>query len=350
MIQLGEIMSERVVNWLLDEANPSVRYFTLRDILDKREDDPQVLVARRLIQESEVVKKILRKQNPEGYWMEPADPYHPKYRSSYWTIMLLGQLGIDRTSQEVAKACEYIFQFQSLDGGFSSYSKARALSEYKSLYKKGKKLAPAQEYAVSLVHEHEYSCLTGNMVTALIRLGYEKDPRVQRALQWLAKIQNADGGWLCPYWRAHVRDKHGCFFGTICPLESFSVVSTESLKSKMKETVERGAEFLLVHRLFKADHHHYKTIKQNWLTLSFPMFTTYNILRGLDVITKLGFVKDDRLTDAVKAILQKRRKNGTWVLENSPVGRLQANIESRGESSRWVTLIALRALKRLSAQ
>ena len=349
MFEWTSILKTSPIEWLLEEANPSVRYFTLRDILDKNEDDRQVLATKRLIPESPVVKKILRKQNREGYWEEPANPYHPKYKSSYWTIMILGQLGMDRTNEKVANACEFIFQFQSVDGGFSSYTKDRALEEYEWLRKKGEKLPSAQEYAASIVHEHEYSCLTGNMVTALIRIGYEKDPRVQKALEWLAKIQNTDGGWLCPYWRAHIKDKHGCFFGTICPLEAFSVTNTESLKQKMKETVEKGAQFMLLHRLFKADHHGYKTIKQHWLTLSFPMFTTYNILRGLDVLAKLGYLKDERLTDAVEALFQKRQEDGTWVLEHSPTGRMQANIEPKGKPSKWITLIALRTLKRLSS-
>jgi len=36
------------------------------------------------------------------------------------------------------------------------------------------------------------------MAAALIRIGYGNDPRVRKALKWLVKIQNKDGGWLCP--------------------------------------------------------------------------------------------------------------------------------------------------------
>ena len=349
MFEWTSILKTSPIEWLLEEANPSVRYFTLRDILDKREDDPQVLVAKRPIPESPVVKKIVRKQNREGYWEEPANPYHPKYKSSYWQIMTLGQLGMDKTDERVRKACEHIFQFQSADGGFSSYTPDLALKEYEWLRKKGKKLPPPQEYAGSIVHEHEYSCLTGNMTAALIRIGYENDLRVQKALEWLVKIQNRDGGWLCPYWRAHIKDKHGCFFGTICPLEAFSAADKKSLTAEMKEAIGKGAEFLLMHRLFKADHHGYKIIRKHWLTLSFPMFYGYSILRGLDVLTNLRYLKDERLSDAVEALLQKRQKDGTWVLESSPIGRMQANIGPKGKPSKWVTLIALRTLKRLGS-
>jgi hypothetical protein len=186
------------------------------------------------------------------------------------------------------------------------------------------------------------------MAAALIRIGYSGDARVKKALEWLAKVQNRDGGWLCPYWKAHMRDKHGCFMGTICALEALSEVPKQNLTSELKETVSRGAEFLLMHRLFKADHHDYRPINQAWLQLSFPWFAGYSFLRGLDVLTKLGYVKDERLSDAVEALLRKRLRSGAWILENSPQGRMQASIESKGKPSKWITLIALRVLKRLS--
>jgi len=233
------------------------------------------------------------------------------------------------------------------EGGFSSYTSEEALKEYEQLRGKGKKLPSPNEWASSLVFEHQYSCLTGNMAAAFIRIGYGNDPRVRKALEWLVKIQNKDGGWLCPYWQAHVKDTHGCFYGTICPLEAFSEAPREILTKEMSHAVERGAEFFLVHRLFKADHHNYKVINQSWLKLGFPWFYGYNFLRGLDVLTKLGYVEDERLSDAVQLLLQKRRQDGKWVLESAPIGRMQANIEVVGKPSKWITLIALRVLKRL---
>jgi len=349
MIDWSEILKESPIDWLLEEANPSVRYFTLRDILGKSESDPQVAAAKRAIPGSQVVKKILQRQDPEGYWEEPANPYHPKYKSSYWQIMTLGQLGVDRSDERVKRACEHIFQFQLGEGGFSSYTPKRALKEYEWLRGKGKKLPSPNQWVSSIVFEHQYSCLTGNMAAALIRIGYTNDSRVRRALEWLVKIQNKDGGWLCPYWKAHIKDKHGCFYGTICPLEAFSEVKKENLTKEMRETIEKGTEFLLMHRLFKADHHGYRVINQSWLKLSFPWFYGYSILRGLDVLTKLGYVKDERLRDAVEILLQKRQGNGAWFLEGAPIGRMQTNIEAKGKPSKWITLVALRVLKRLSS-
>jgi hypothetical protein len=74
----------------------------------------------------------------------------------------------------------------------------------------------------------------------------------------------------------------------------------------------------------------------------------YSILRGLDVLGKLGYVNDHREDNAAKIILQKRQSNGAWILEDTPVGRMQTNIETKGQQSKWITLIALRVLKRLT--
>lgn len=340
------ITDKAVVNWLLEEDNPSVRYFTLCDLLGKKDSDSELLAAKAKISDSKVVAKIFLKQKPEGHWEEPWSPYLPKYKSSYWQIMTLAQLGMEKSDPRIQRACENIFKFQHNEGGFSYCTVEMALRRYNKLREKMKELPP-NEYAASEVHEHQYSCLTGNMAAALIRIGYMDDLRSKKSLEWLVKIQNKDGGWLCPYWNAHVNDTHGCIYGTICSLEAFSEVPKAKTSKAMKETTERGAEFLLMHRLFKADHHDFAVIKWSWLKLGFPWFYGYNVLRGLDVLTKLGYTEDERLDDAVKVVLQKRMPDGRWILESAPIGRMHVNLEPVGKPSKWITLIALRVLNRL---
>jgi len=90
--------------------------------------------------------------------------------------------------------------------------------------------------------------------------------------------------------------------GTITPLDAFSEIPRERMTSEFKEDVEKGVEFLLMHRLFKADHHQFKVINPDWLKFSFPRFF-YDILRGLSVVTKLGYTKDERIIDAFEILL-----------------------------------------------
>jgi len=341
----------QVVEWLLEKENPPVRYFTLRDLMGREETDSEVKEAKDAIASYKVVEKIFSKQKPEGYWEDRDVPYFPKYKSTYWQIMILGQLGVDKSHERVQRASEFILNLQLDEGGFSAYTRKTALAEYdwrRSRAALKEKPSEPNTWAQSLVKEHQYSCLTGNLCAAMLRFSYSSDTRLEKALNWLVKIQNRDGGWLCPYWKAHIKDTHSCFHGTICSLDAFSEVPEEKRKAEMNQAIVKGAEFLLMHRLFKADHHGYRVINRQWLKFSFPWFFGYNVLRGLSVLTKLGYTEDERLKDALELLLQKRLPNGTWLLENAPTGRMQVNIEAVGKPSKWITLNALRVLKRLS--
>jgi len=351
------LVRESPIAWLLERSNPSVRYFTLLNLLGKSEEDVEVIFSKKAIPKSSIISKIFTKQYPEGYWGDSTSPYFPKYRSSYWQLMVLGQLGMDKGDERVKRACDNIFHFQLDGGGFPCYSLEQVAngrveshtSPFTTSLDKENGRQDLTERADNILFEHQYSCLTGNMLAALIRMGYEDDPRVKKGLLWLVDVQNKDGGWLCPYWRAHRYDKHGCFYGTVCSMEAFSEVPGNKLTKGMKHAVERSSEFLLMHHLYRADHHGYRIVNKSWLRLEFPWFYRYNILRGLDILTKIGYVEDERISDAVQVLLQKRRSDGKWTLESAPIGRMQANLEAKDKPSKWVTLIALRVLKRISA-
>jgi len=345
------VLSRNPIEWLLEKDNPSVRYFTLRDLLDGERASSELEEAKSAIADSKVIIEILSKQNAEGYWETAKSPYLPKYKSTYWQIILLGQLGIDKDDARVERAIEFMFNLQLDEGGFSAYTTETALEKYEWMQTRSalkEKLQPEPtRWAQSLVTEHQYSCLTGNVCAAMLRMGYGEDPRLKKALNWLVGIQSSDGGWLCPYWKAHIKDTHSCFYGTICSLEAFSEVPETERSSEMKDVIEKAVEFLLMHRLYKADHHGLEVINRQWLKFSFPWFYGYNVLRGLSVVTKLGYVDEERIIDAAKVLIQKRHSDGTWLLDNAPTGRMHADIETVGKPSKWITLNGLRILKRL---
>jgi hypothetical protein len=347
---LESVLKDAPIDWLLGPDNPSVRYFTMRDILAYPSDDPEMLEAKKTIATSREVEKIFGKQRPGGHWESAATPYMPKYKSTYWQIIILSLLGLDGGDERVGRAVDYIWRFQYEDGGFCIFKEEGASLEYgkvrERMLKRGREPPPFEEWAPGRIREFEMSCLTGNVAASLIRMGYADDERVHRALEWLVEVQNPDGGWLCPYWSAHIKDKHGCFMGTITPLDAFAELPEAQRSTEMREAMERGAEFLLMHRLYKADHHGFRVIKDIWLKLRFPPFF-YDILRGLDVVTRMGYAGDERIDDALEVLLKKRSPDGRWLLESTPYGRMQTNLGQRGKPSKWVTLNALRVLKRV---
>ncbi len=132
--------------------------------------------------------------------------------------------------------------------------------------------------------------------------------------------------------------------GTITPLDAFAEMPKNRFSSELNSSIEKGVEFLLKHRLFMADHHGFKTINQKWLNLTFPWFF-YDILRGLSIVTKLGYTKDDRINDSLQLLLKKQGKDGKWILESSPIGRMHVTLEQKGAPSKWITYNALKVLK-----
>jgi len=70
-----------------------------------------------------------------------------------------------------------------------------------------------------------------------------------------------------------------------------------------------------------------------------------DMLEILDILTSLGY-RDERMQEAVDLVISKQDDLGRWSLERTFNGRFQTNIEQKDKPSKWVTLKALKVLKR----
>jgi len=336
-----------VLAWLLEPENPSIRCLALRDLLGRREDESEVEAARAAISRWKPVERIFARQATQGHWGDPESPYLPKYQATYWTVMLLAELGLTRADERAKRAAEFLFRFQSPGGGFAESGEVgarRRCAEVAARREtKGQEPPDEEAFVADCLHQATLSCLTGNVLAAFLRMGFGDDPRLAHAVDWLLEIQNEDGGWLCPYWKAHVRDRHSCFFGTIAPLEALSELPRDRRSPAIEKAADRAAEFLLAHRLYKADHHGFRTIDPRWLALSFPFSYNYTVLRGLSVLSRLE-IRDERMEDARRVLREKQTQDGKWLLESTPSGRMQTTLEKKGVPSKRITLACLRAL------
>jgi hypothetical protein len=87
------LLKEDPTGWLLEVDNPSVRYFTLKDILERKENDPDVQDARKSIMTVGIVPRILEKQNEDGNWGVADNPAGPQgARRNQWGINSLSPL------------------------------------------------------------------------------------------------------------------------------------------------------------------------------------------------------------------------------------------------------------------
>ncbi|OHE54779.1 MAG: hypothetical protein A3K61_05615 [Thaumarchaeota archaeon RBG_16_49_8] len=58
MLRWSNLFEESPVEWLLEQSNPAVRYFTLRDLLNKDETDKEVVSSRDTISNAPVITEV----------------------------------------------------------------------------------------------------------------------------------------------------------------------------------------------------------------------------------------------------------------------------------------------------
>jgi hypothetical protein len=319
-------------DWLLEADNPSVRYFTLRNILDKPEHDPEVTKVKSDIMSIGPVPAILNAQHKDGYWADPRAIYTPKYRAAVWQLIILAELGADPKDDRIKKACEFILN-NSQDkenGGFSMATSTRT---------------GGGRYSGVI------PCLTGNMAWSLIRLGYLDDPRLQAGIKWITTYQRYDDGdGEAPQGRPYDKNemcwgKHTCHMGVVKTLKALAEIPADKRSGDVKKAIEAGAEYLLIHHIYKRSHNLGKVSKPGWLKFGFPLMYQTDVLEILGILTRLGY-RDERMQEAVDLVVSKQDKQGRWKLENTFNSQFHVDIEEKGKPSKWITLNALRVMKR----
>jgi hypothetical protein len=139
--------------------------------------------------------------------------------------------------------------------------------------------------------------------------------------------------------------KHSCHMGAAKALKALAEIPAEKRDNKTEKTIKNGAEYFLNHHIYKRSHDLAKVSKPGWLHFGFPLMYQTDALEILAILTKLGY-KDERMQETVDLVVSKQDSKGRWNLENTCNGRFQTNIEHKGENSKWVTLNALKALKK----
>lgn len=325
-----EKLNDDSLAWLLepDPDNPSIRYFALCDLLDRPVNDPDVIAAKSEIMIRGTVPVILDAQSPEGYWRQPGGGYR-KYQGTVWQIMLLSELGVDSTDERVQRGCDYILSHSIASNGGFSASNSR-----------------------SVVPGNVIHCLNGNLLYAMIRLGFLGDPRVQHALDWQVRsitgeepIEYYQSGTSGSDFACAVNEKQPCGWGALKAMKALLAVPEQQHTPALQRAIERGAEFLLRYDVAKADFPYTKKVNSAWFKLSFPLSYWSDVLETLAVLTTLGYGGDARLEEAYNWLLSKQNAEGRWKLENTLNGKMWIDIEKRGKPSKWVTLRALRVIK-----
>jgi hypothetical protein len=272
--------------------------------------------------------------HPAGYWEEEGPGYRPKYRSTVWSLILLAQLGASaKDDDRISKACSYYLD---------------------------QALTAAGQFTIQGTPSTNIDCLQGNMLTALLDLGYE-DPRIETAFDWLARSITGDGvapmsstesslryysGNIGPGFRCGANQKEPCAWGGSKAMLAFGKLPSSNRSPLINQAIQQGLEFLLSCEPSTADYPHGENPKPsgNWWKFGFPVFYVTDLLQIFEALSLLGYGDDPRLAKTEELIHSKMTPSGKWLLEYAYTGKTWVDFGQKNEPNKWVTIRAIRAL------
>jgi hypothetical protein len=328
------------IKWLLSSRDPSVRYFTLVDLLDESESSKVVRLARRRIPfgaryttllSGQVNRDSSRKRGSHGgLWVKfsgqsggfGVHPYQ-KWTGAHWRLVSLVELGMQKGDRHGIAAAEQVLRWLCSENHHKYIRKISGLT----------RRCASQE---------------GNALGVCSRLGLADDQRVQGLVHSLVEWQWPDGGWNCdPRPEAH----HSSFNESLSTMWGLIEYHRATGDQTSLEAAHRTAEFLLRHRLFRSEKTG-KVIRSDWLKLHYPLYWHYDILQSLRILSLIGKTSDPRAQEALDILESKRDRDGLWRVGGrhwAHPGRKVSNVEAvdwgRKGPNEMITLNALRVLR-----
>jgi hypothetical protein len=313
-----------------------VRYLALRDLLNRPTDDKELVTAREAAHLSGPIATVLDKMQPEGYWAKPGPGYTTKYRSTVWALLLLAQLGANANQDErIIRGCEYLLEHT---------------------------LTPTGQFSVYGTPSGTIDCLQGNMCWALMELGFD-DPRLGQAYEWMARTVTGEGmssrndkdserryyAYKCgPLFACGPNYAQPCAWGATKVMLAFGQLQDEFRTPLIEDAIQKGVDFF-----FSID-----PVTANWPTrlgdkpsrdwwkFGFPVFYVTDLLQVAEALVELGYGKDPRLANTLELIRSKQDDQDRWQLEYNYRGKTWLDFGEKKQPNKWVTLRAMRVLKR----
>ncbi|MHA3962763.1 MAG: hypothetical protein AM325_004410 [Candidatus Thorarchaeota archaeon SMTZ1-45] len=324
-----EVISQKIVDWLLGPENPGVRYWALQQLKDRPADNADVMEAQDAVMVSACIKTIMKAQKSEGHWGTYGNMYLPKYKATTHNLLILAELGAERTVK-IEKAIEHLFLYQRNSGHFLT------------------DIPKTEKGYASVVNDG--CCLDGNILYYLIHFGYLDDSRTQRLIDFQVEYHSDDvGGWKCrafPIDRSKVFPEN-CYMGGVKVLKAIARIPKKRRSKDLDRIVRQETEILLENEIFRYLQNPDGTRKEKagWKKFGFPLFYQSDVLEVLDVLTELG-VRDKRMQESIDLVIKSKTSDDKWLLKNTYNGKMLCEIDEKNKPSKWITLRAARVLKR----
>ncbi|MHC4956211.1 MAG: prenyltransferase/squalene oxidase repeat-containing protein [Planctomycetota bacterium] len=325
-----------VVRTLLASGNEAVAYFTRRDLLGERVGPIADVWA------LPDAQRIVKKQHPGGYWKSRNRKARDYPNINYDLIEtwkrfrhLVEKYAFTRKHPAAANAAEYLFSCQTEEGDIRGI-----LANQHTIY------------------------YTGAILSLLVRAGYEDDPRVERAFEWLLEMRQDDGGWVgAPFQtlglsgkeihelttlaqeplRTHDRTKPFSHNWTGMVLRAFA----HHPRYRRSEAA-RAAARLLASRFFLADAYTSYQHPDNWLRFDFPFWWNH-LVAALDSVSRIAPEQNDQVHAALAWLVDHQQPDGLWKTSYSRIHKPPRDTAQDREVRLWLGLVIAGFMRRFGA-
>ncbi|QRN82134.1 nitrogen fixation protein NifH [Chloroflexota bacterium] len=329
-------LSQETIHWLTEENTPGVRYLALRDLLETSQ--PELDKAAEAAHKNGPIATVLHQMAPEGYWVEPGPGYLPKYTSTVWSVILLGQLGASiQAHPRIATACEYVLN--------------NTLTEY-------------GQFSASGTPGSTADCIQGNLCSALLDLGVQ-DSRLDLAYEWMARSLTGEGvapmgdkssplryysGKYGPDFLCGANNKLACAWGAVKVMLAFSKLPKVKRTPLIQRAIDRGVDFLFSGDPSEVPYPNGWNDKPsgNWWKFGFPIFYVTDLLQLAEALVNLGYGNDPRMVPTLALIVEKGGEDQRWHMEYDYTGKTWVGFGPKKAPNKWVTYRAARVLHSLS--
>ncbi len=301
---------QQIIEWLL-KGDVSIQYQVYRDLLGTDRNDLQGRIAY-----EGWGKQFLSKRKQNGNWGDRF--YQPKWISTHYTLLDLRNLNMSPNHKLVKESIEQVLNTSKAEDG-------------------GIQLGPSTSQRSDV-------CVNGMFLNYASYFN-TSEKELQSIVDSLLNELMPDSGFNCRTTRSGA--KHSSLHSTISVLEGLYEFKISGYKYRMNDiskAIKSAEEFILIHRFFLSDRTG-AIINKDFLKFSYPSRWRYDILRALDYFQNTQSRWDERMNEAIAAILKKRNKDGTWNMQAAHPGELHFVMEKAGKPSRWNTLRAMRVLK-----
>jgi hypothetical protein len=286
---------------------------------------------------------------PEGNTFSKS---YQKYRGRFWQMIFLGQFLADGQDPRIEPGVESILE------------------------------------ARKFIDKRGGQCLTANILCSAMRLGFADHSIVAEEVEALAQRIVSDGGVACEAMGYSLLEH--CYMCIPKLIICFAEVPEEEQSAFVKAAIQILAGKLIenqvhiyvsAHRkawhdvlaeapkkedlpkgqlvkgwiadqkrcFLEGDGYGDREPKAGWLRFGFPLNYNSDILEALFSLSLVCTPMSSALEESLCIVRSKMTDQGTMKLENSLNGKMWADVEEKGQPSKWLTLIALRVLAHFEA-